>query len=546
MFVTETWFQDDVTDSMISNGDRYHIIRCDRSGRRGGEVCALVCEDIKYSRVSLTDVQRQLLIQSCCDLICFDVIWLNFKYRFILVYRPPHSSGITNDRVHSECLSTLILNLSPKHGTTIILGDLNLPHIDWFNNRTMNNDFDHNCLFECFSNLGLSQFVLEPTRLNLNGVSNTLDVILSNDPLIINIIEVSELFSTSDHCMINFSLLLPPSKQHTSVAQPSDQSPLLPIYDWSAGNFEAINNSLSNVDWHLLFGYNFNADDLWIEFKKIIWPIIDLHVPRKLVHHCIKYKPRQYPKFIRKLLSRKAAMWRRLRDNPTVVLKQSYTKVAYECKLAIHDFDARRESHVLESNNLGAFYKFVNNKLGNNRGIAPLHDSHGKLIVSDVDKANLINNYLQSVFTCDNHSLPDFPTRLPPNSPGICDVTISPIIVHRIIRKLKINSAAGPDGIPPIFFKNTDRTLNSPLTLLFRSFIDLHSLPQEWKLSTVTPIFKKGDPADPSNYRPIALTCTCCKILESIIANELTNFLIDHKLISKSTAWLSQKTFHCY
>ena len=56
----------------------------------------------------------------------------------------------------------------------------------------MNNDFDHNCLFECFSNLGLSQFVLEPTRLNLNGVSTTFNVIFSNDPLIINIIEVSE------------------------------------------------------------------------------------------------------------------------------------------------------------------------------------------------------------------------------------------------------------------------------------------------------------------------------------------------------------------
>ena len=110
----------------------------------------------------------------------------------------------------------------------------------------------------------LSQFSTH--RPVLSAVSNTLDVILSNDPLIINIIEVSEPFSTSDHCMINFSLLLPPSKQHTSVVQPSDQSPLLPIYDWSAGNFEAINNSLSTVDWHLLFGYNFNADDLWIEF----------------------------------------------------------------------------------------------------------------------------------------------------------------------------------------------------------------------------------------------------------------------------------------
>ena len=38
----------------------------------------------------------------------------------------------------------------------------------------------------------------------------------------------------------------------------------------------------------------------------------------------------------------------------------------------------------------------------------------------------------------------------------------------------------------------------------------LRSLPQEWKHSILTPKFKKGNPSDPSNYRPIALTCTCC------------------------------------
>ena len=68
---------------------------------------------------------------------------------------------------------------------------------------------------------------------------------------------------------------------------------------------------------------------------------------------------------------------------------------------------------------------------------------------------------------------------------------------------------------------------------MYRSFIDLHNLPQEWKMSLITPIFKKGSPSDPSNYRPISLTPTCCNILESLISADLSEFLNDHKLISK-------------
>ena len=46
-------------------------------------------------------------------------------------------------------------------------------------------------------------------------------------------------------------------------------------------------------------------------------------------------------------------------------------------------------------------------------------------------------------------------------------------------------------------------------------------------------IFKNGAPSNPSNYRPIALTCTCCNIFESLIASELLDFLKMHNLITK-------------
>ena len=104
------------------------------------------------------------------------------------------------------------------------------------------------------------------------------------------------------------------------------------------------------------------------------------------------------------------------------------------------------------------------------------------------------------------------------------------------LKKLKRNAAAGPDGLPPILFKETASNIAYPLAIMFRSFIDLHALPSEWKLSHITPAFKKGSPVDPFNYRPISLTSCCCKVMESIIAQDqiLLKFLDVHKLISKN------------
>jgi len=38
----------------------------------------------------------------------------------------------------------------------------------------------------------------------------------------------------------------------------------------------------------------------------------------------------------------------------------------------------------------------------------------------------------------------------------------------------------------------------------------------------VVPAFKEGSHADPSNYRPISLTCICCKLFEHIIVSSIS------------------------
>jgi len=294
----------------------------------------------------------------------------------------------------------------------------------------------------------------------------------------------------------------------------------------------SINNVLNAFDWHSLFGFNFDAESMWSGFKNVIWPVISAYVPQKNIPHYRKYKPHHYPKNIRKLLSRKSAIWRQLKMSKSSALYCKYYSVANECKLAIFQYDAQREERLLNANNLGAFYKFVNNKTGSHSSIPPLKNNLNSFLFSDEDKANLLNKYFESVFTKDDGIVPPFPSRIPPNNPGISDVTITPHIINKILIKLKTNSAAGPDCLPPIFFHHAAASMQYPLSILFRSLIDLHSLPSEWKTSVITPKFKKGSPSDPANYRPIALTCTCCKILESLISSELNQYLLEHKLIT--------------
>ena len=57
----------------------------------------------------------------------------------------------------------------------------------------------------------------------------------------------------------------------------------------------------------------------------------------------------------------------------------------------------------------------------------------------------------------------------------------------------------------------------------------------DWSRALVTAIFKKGNKSDPANYRPVSLTCICCKIMEHIILSHLSkhlslnNILIDEQ-----------------
>ena len=60
-------------------------------------------------------------------------------------------------------------------------------------------------------------------------------------------------------------------------------------------------------------------------------------------------------------------------------------------------------------------------------------------------------------------------------------------------------------------------TFVSAITVLFKKCYDSSKIPELWKTANVRALQKKGSKNDPSNYRPISLTCIICKVYEKLL-----------------------------
>jgi len=65
------------------------------------------------------------------------------------------------------------------------------------------------------------------------------------------------------------------------------------------------------------------------------------------------------------------------------------------------------------------------------------------------------------------------------------------------------------------------------------TFMSTGHVPQAWKQTTVTPVFKGGIASDPSNYRPISLTSVFSKLMERVVVLNMLRYCKEQGLISK-------------
>ena len=108
---------------------------------------------------------------------------------------------------------------------------------------------------------------------------------------------------------------------------------------------------------------------------------------------------------------------------------------------------------------------------------------------------------------------------VPPTQGPVQD--LEPTEVEYQLERMKNNKSTGPDELPIHLIKLLKERGINWMTLCLREIMR-NGIPQEWRTSVITPIFKqKGDPLMCGNYWGIKLLSHCLKLLERVIEARL-------------------------
>ncbi|CAI5763184.1 Hypothetical predicted protein [Podarcis lilfordi] len=108
--------------------------------------------------------------------------------------------------------------------------------------------------------------------------------------------------------------------------------------------------------------------------------------------------------------------------------------------------------------------------------------------------------------------------------------------ILNLISKLKIGKAPGPDLVPAEAIKLHSDWWAKILAVTFDAINATGRVPKIWKDAIIIPIYKKGSPDNPENYRNISLLSIVGKIYARFLLNRLIQWAEKKKLIGPEQA----------
>ena len=203
--------------------------------------------------------------------------------------------------------------------------------------------------------------------------------------------------------------------------------------------------------------------------------------------------------------------------------------------------ETRNLSHKVQSDiaksckqNPKKFWQYVKSKTQSFSGIGDLRikiRNNAVLVDDDSEKAEQFSRYFSKIYTLEStDEFVKLPDRMPHNS--MPKIIITEPKVAEKLSKLKLDNSPGPDLIHPRVLFELRNVIVGPLTTLFCESMRQGLVPDVWKTSTVSVLYKKGRKDDIGNYRPISLTCIICKIMESIICDQVMDYFVINNLFS--------------
>ena len=101
--------------------------------------------------------------------------------------------------------------------------------------------------------------------------------------------------------------------------------------------------------------------------------------------------------------------------------------------------------------------------------------------------------------------------------------------VERAIKRMKRHKAQGVDGITSDIIKLGGPIVLTYLTNIFNNILKTKQIPDSWHEAKIVFLFKKGDPKDIKNYRPISLLSHSYKIFTRLLQTRIERTLDENQ-----------------
>ena len=284
----------------------------------------------------------------------------------------------------------------------------------------------------------------------------------------------------------------------------------------------------------ICFRPEFNISDVWVNFKDLLFAVVKDVVP--IGRHIKKRNPWITNEIVT-LSRKKHRAFNAARRNPTnnylwTEYKSIRNKVKYLTAQSYANFMKDLSQNC--SSSPKRCWSFVNSQRGKSSPNC-FRTANGSVFTDHLDIANNFNSIFQSNFTIDKaDSISSECTSACSHSSQfrLCDIVVTVDEVKKLLKSLNMYKSAGPDDVSPMLRNLASDSLAEPLTKLFNFSLPSGTVPTEWKLANVVPLYKSGDSHDMSNYRPISLCSTVGKILEKIVSKHLVNHMYRSGIIT--------------
>ncbi len=454
------------------------------------------CEEVVAAEFSLKGGDRQLVMG---------------------VYRSPNSSADNNIKLNS-----MIRNAEQwGYSHILILGDFNHPEITWDDGG----EVTRNCqtatdFLDAVNDAYLHQHVEILTRHRVDQVSNTLDLVFTNEESMIEEVQEHAPLGKSDHITLKLKV--------RCYADIEEIIKIRQLYE--KADFTAMGQFMS-CDWDDLLGDK-NTEEKWGVFLDKLNQAIELYIPKKKSIQSEFPRPKWLNQGTMRSVRKKhkAFMkWRELKSSENyLAYAKTRNQTRWATRKAVKQYEKAIASNVKTNPKL--FWNYVNSKLKSRQPISDLKKDNGELTVNDVEKAQVLNTFFASVFT--DEDLTNIPDPGNHSNSILDNIDISEDDIRKRLLKLNISKSPGPDGLHPRVLKELANTIARPLMRIFQTSLTEGKLPSDWRIAHVTPIYKKGPKTDAGNYRPVSLTSILGKLMEGIIRDGVVSHLKENDCFS--------------